>query len=252
MPLATGAAVALNRESNYFALTQFTIAALSLFWLRTPAEALAGASAMRVRDARERRLAISAVVILVVIALGSLTALFWGSQHFGLFAIGFGAALSFAVQSVLKKRGRSYRAIAQVIGSIGLTSTAASAYYILTGKLDSIALTLWAVNWLFASEQIQFVQMRIRGTRLETAHERLSKGKYYLVTAITIGITVTLFAIIRIVPWLMAVAFIPAAVRSAMWFTSNANALDVHKLGWLELANAFVFALALITIFRIS
>jgi len=106
MPLVTGAAVAASRDGNFLALSLFTIAGLSLFWLRTPVESLLGTGAMRVRDAVERRVALIAVGILSLISLAVLTILFWGFQRPGLLVIGSGAALAFAVQSVLKKRGR--------------------------------------------------------------------------------------------------------------------------------------------------
>jgi len=252
MPLATGAAVGVGRAANYVALLVFTIAALSLFWLRTPVEALVGTSVIRVRDAKERRVALTTIAIILAIAFVALTALFRGFRNFGLLAIGSAAALAFGLQSVLKKRGRSYRAISQVIGSIGLTSTAASAYYVVTGRFDSIALTLWVVNWLFAGEQIEFVQMRIRGARLENVHDRLSHGTSYLATVSAIGITIILLSLTGILPSLTIFAFVPAEVRSLIWFTSKSSSLDVHQLGSLELANAFVFAFVLIVIFRVG
>ena len=58
---------------------------------------------------------------------------------------------------------------AQIIGAIGLTSTAAGAYYVASGTLDRTAVLLWIANWLFAADQIHFVQTRIRGQQLTSA-----------------------------------------------------------------------------------
>ncbi len=250
VPLVTGATVAAGGSRNYIALTWFTIAALSLFWLRTPVESLLGASAMRVRNAEERRRVLIAIGLISLVSLFALISLFWRFQNLGLILVGIGAGMAFGAQAVLKNRGRNYRAIAQVIGSIGLTSTAASAYYVVTGKLDSLGLTLWAVNWLFASEQIEFVQMRILGARLENARDRFRRGKSYLVTLTAIIATITLLSIIEITPPLTIVAFVPPVIRAGAWFISKTSALNVHKLGWLELANAMVFALILVVAFR--
>ena len=48
------------------------------------------------------------------------------------------------------------------------SADAPAAYYIGTGRLDG-ALCLWAVNWIFAGNQIHFVQLRIRAARAITS-----------------------------------------------------------------------------------
>jgi hypothetical protein len=50
---------------------------------------------------------------------------------------------------------------AQLAGAIGLTCTAPAAYYVGTGRLSERAFVLWAANWIFAGNQIHFVQLRI-------------------------------------------------------------------------------------------
>lgn len=251
VPLFTGAAAA-SRGGDYLALVCFTVAAVSLFWLRTPVESLLGTSVVRVRTSEDRRAAITAVGIISTASLFALTLLFWGFQHLQLIVIGGVAGLAFAAQALLKKRDRRYRALAQVIGAIGLTSTAASAFYLVTGKLNSTAIALWAVNWLFAAEQIEFVQMRIRGSRLGSWTERIARGRAYMVTIAAITLAIVALSVQRLVPILTLLAFAPAIVRAIAWFSSRQSQLDVHKLGWLELANAVIFATILVTLFRIS
>ena len=250
VPLATGAGVAAAKGS-YVALAWFTIAAISLFCLRTPVESLLGTTVVRARNADERRAAWIAVGVTAAIALLALSAVFWGFQHRALFLIGAIAGLAFALQALLKRQ-RKFRSVAQLIGSAGLTSTAASAYYLVTGEFDGKAIVLWAVNWLFAAEQIEFVQTRIRGAKLTTARERLSRGRNYLLTAAAIVGTAILLALFRPAPLLMPFAFAPALARAGLWFTSKQKPLDVHKLGWMELGNAVLFAVVLVSVFRLS
>ena len=57
MPATTGAAVAVLRGGSLRPLLVFLLAAISLFCLRTPLEALLGTSAPRTETAAERRLA---------------------------------------------------------------------------------------------------------------------------------------------------------------------------------------------------
>jgi len=248
VPLVTGATVAAG--GSYLPLGWFTIAALSLFWLRTPVEALLGTSVIRARTSNERRAAWTAVAVVSAISLPSLVALFWGLQRLDLLAIGAVAGLAFAIQAPLKRQ-RKFRALAEVIGSIGLTSTAASAYYLVTGTFGSAALTIWAINWLFAAEQIEFVQTRIRGAKLATFADRLARGKTYLITAAPVLLALAALSIFKLVPALAILAFTPALIRAGLWFTSRQKALDVHRLGWMELGNAITFAALLVTAFRL-
>ena len=118
----------------------------------------------------------------------------------GLLLIGAVAALAFAIQAVVKKLGRKGRMPAQIIGAIGLTSTAAGAYYVATGKLDQVALALWLANWLFAGDQIHFVQVRIHASRAATMDEKLQQGLPFfagqvaLIGIISCGVPLRLFS----------------------------------------------------------
>lgn len=249
VPLATGAAI--GSGGTYLPLLWFTTAAVSLFWLRTPVEALLGTSVMRARTSGERRAAWTATTGVGAISMASLAMLFRGGQHQALLPIGAAAGLAFAVQAPLKRQ-RKFRAAAEIIGSIGLTSTAASAYYLVMGKFGSAALTIWAINWLFSAEQIEFVQTRIRGAKLASLNERLARGKTYLITAMLVLLAVAALSAGNEAPTLAVIAFIPALIRAALWFTSKQKALDVHRLGWMELGNAITFAALLVTAFRLS
>lgn len=249
VPLLTGAAVASG--GTYLPLLWFTIAAVSLFWLRTPVEALLGTSVIRARTTDERRAAWTAVGIIAAISVVCLAALFWRGQHLALLVIGAIAGLAFAIQAPLKRQ-RKFRAAAEVIGSIGLTSTAACACYLVTGSFGSAALTIWAINWLFAVEQIEFVQMRIRGAKLATFGERFARGKTHIFTSVLILLAIAAMAIGKLVPALAILAFAPALIRLALWFTSKHKPLDVHRLGWMELGNAITFAALLVTAFRLT
>ena len=123
---------------------------MSLFWLRTPVESWLGTSAIKAQTKDERAFVLKVIAGIGVLAVVSITALLWNGQHLGLLTIGAIAGSAFAMQAGVKKLGRKGRMPAQIIGAIGLTSTAAGAYYVATGKLDRIAVALWLANWLFA------------------------------------------------------------------------------------------------------
>ena len=56
VPLATGAVAALRSNINGGALALFILAAMSLFWLRTPVESWLGTSAIKAQTERRARL----------------------------------------------------------------------------------------------------------------------------------------------------------------------------------------------------
>ena len=136
VPLATGAVVALRTGINSGALTLFILAAMSLFWLRTPVEAWLGTSAIKAQTQAERGFVFRVMIAIGLLAGASIAALLWNGRNRGLLVIGGIAGLAFVVQAGVKKLGRKGRMPAQVIGAIGLTSTSAGAYYVATGKLD--------------------------------------------------------------------------------------------------------------------
>jgi hypothetical protein len=140
---------------------------------------------------------------------------------------------------------------AQIIGAIGLTSTAAGAYYVASGKLDSTAIALWAANWLFAADQIHFVQTRIRGSKLTSWGQKVGRGKWFLCAQITLAVALALGCAYRVIPVWTVIAFLPALARGFAWFVRTTQPLNVHKLGFSELAQAIVFGMLLAAAFLV-
>ncbi len=165
--------------------------------------------------------------------------------------IGAVAALAFGAQAAVKKLGRKGRMPAQIIGAIGLTSTAAGAYYVATGRLDRTALALWLANWLFAGDQIHFVQLRIHSSRAAGFDEKVKQGLPFLLAQI--GLIGALLVACRfgLFPATIAIAFLPVLLRGTLWFVRPQPPLNVHKLGFTELAHALVFGALLCTAFLI-
>jgi hypothetical protein len=241
VPLATGAVAALRSSMNTGAIALFIVAAMSLFWLRTPVESWLGTSAIKAQTKDERAFVLKVIAAIGVLAVVSIVALLWNGQRFGLLTIGAIAASAFAMQAGVKKLGRKGRMPAQIIGAIGLTSTAAGAYYVAAGKLDRIAVALWLANWLFAADQIHFVQVRIRSSRAASLDEKMKQGFPFLLGQV--GLIGVILAACRfgLFPAAMALAFVPVLVRGTVWFVRRHRPLDVHKLGFSELTQAVIF-----------
>jgi hypothetical protein len=249
VPMATGAVVAARSGINAPALALFVTAAMSLFWLRTPVESWLGTSAIKAQTAEERNFVGRMIAAIGSLAVLSLAALLLNSNVRALIVIGTAAALAFAVQAAVKQLGRRGRMPAQVIGAIGLTSTAAGAYCVATGHLDRTAVALWLANWLFAGNQIHFVQIRIRSSRAVTFAEKLTPGFAFLLGQAALLAAIAFSWRIALFPAVLAIAFLPVLLRGTLWFTRGRQPLNVHKLGLSELSHSLLFGALLCAAF---
>ena len=84
VPLATGAVVALRTGINGGALTLFILAAMSLFWLRTPVEAWLGTSAIKAQTGQERAFVLRMIAGVAFLAAASVAMLLWNGRNRGL------------------------------------------------------------------------------------------------------------------------------------------------------------------------
>jgi len=246
VPLITGAAVGLLSGGQILPLVPLTIAALVLFWLRTPVESWIGTTPMRAQAGAEMRLVRRTVAMLAAVSLLALVWLFWDARNRDLAWIGAGAAVAFLAQTLLKKVWRSARLVAQMIGAAGLTATAPAAYYAATGRLSSTAWMLWIANFLFAMNQIHFVQLRIHAVRVATRSEKFSAGRGFLTGQFLLMIGIGLACGFRVFPWYGALAFLPLLYRGFAWFARKSAPLAVRALGWSELAYAVGFGVLLV------
>ncbi|HKW67119.1 MAG TPA: YwiC-like family protein [Terriglobales bacterium] len=250
VPLATAAAVGIMRGGKALPLLLFLLAALAVFWLRTPLESWLGTTPLRAQTAVERRALLVFILSLSSLAALMFTALFWGGQNRALLPLGAVVMLAFMAQAALKKLSRRFRMAAQVVGAIGLTATAPAACIVAAGRFDSVAAALWLANWLFAGDQIHFVQLRIHAARAQGAGEKLRRGRAFLAGQLCLAAVLIAAASSGVLPWLALLAFAPVLFRGIAWFLRSAQPLAVRRLGWSELAHALAFGVLLVVAFR--
>jgi len=251
VPLVTGGAIGLLDGGRIWPLALLAVVAFVLFWLRTPLESWLGTSPMRTRSPEERRLAARALLILGMFGGVTLITLFWNGAHAKLLWIGLIVAATFAAQALLKKSAPHARAAAQLIGALGLTCTAPAAYYVVTGHLDTKAWILWLVNWLFAGDQIRFVQLKIRSARAEGLADKLSHGLAFLIGQTVLACMLALICYLGLLPWLALLAFVPVLVRGLLWFVEAPGPLIIRRLGWMELTQSVIFGILLVSGFHL-
>ncbi len=252
VPLFTGVAAGFASAHRAWPLFVFTLATLSLFWLRTPLESLIGTGSLTAHTSGERWTAVIASLCLGAVSVACVTRLMWNGRNSGLLFLGAATAFAFVAQAVLRKLGRKARMAAQLVGTIGLTCTAPAAYYIGTGRLDERAFVLWTANWIFAGNQIHFVQLRIRAARAATFSEKFDRGRFFFLAQPALLVVLTFASFWRVLPPLVIIAFVPALVRGTQWFFRRPESLDVKKLGWSEMKYGVAFGLLLALAFICS
>ncbi len=249
VPMITAAGVALRDGGRILPVLLLLTAALALFWLRTPCESLLGLSAMRAKTSVERREVAIVIAALAAVAGIALGALLWAGRNPALWLIGIAAGAAFVGQALLKRLGRSARMLSEIVGTIGLTSSAAAAYYVMIGRFGVTAWILWLANLLFAGNQIHYVQLRIHTARVEGLRAKFARGWTFAAGQFVMAAALVALALRGFLPSITLIAFVPLLFRGWFYFFQKPVPLVVRSLGWSELRQAIVFCVLLIGAF---
>ena len=252
VPMITGAGVALRENGHVLPILLLLTAALTLFWLRTPVESLLGTSAIRAQNADERREVAIVIAALATIAGVTLGSLLWAGRNPGLWLIGIAAGAAFVGQALLKKLGRQARMLSEIVGTVGLTSSAPAAYYVVTEHFGATAWMLWIANLIFAGNQIHYVQLRIHTARVEGLKNKVARGWAFAAGQIAMAIVLVAAASRGFLPWIALIAFVPLLFRGWFYFFQKPGPLMVRKLGWSELTQAIAFCVLFIGAFALQ
>jgi len=192
---------------------------------------------------------IAALGAVAVLALG---ALLWNGQNSDLWLIGIVAGFAFVAQGVLKRLGRRARMLSEIVGTIGLTSSAPAAYYVMIGKFGATAWMLWLANLIFAGNQIHYVQFRIHTARAEDVQAKFAHGWTFAVGQLVMAAALCVACLRGLMPWLALIAFAPILFRGWFYFFERPGPLSVRRLGWSELAHAVAFCVLFIAAFALG
>lgn len=249
LPLISGAIVGyvFGPHAALAPVLWFGLVAASAFLIYQPLESLLGLSLIKIRSQRQQRTALIWIIVLTIAAVCSVLELLH-LQRFLVLVIGVVASGCFGVRFLLG-RSRRVRVLKQLIGALGLSSTAAGAYYAATGRIDRTALTIWLASWLFAVGQIEYVQLRLRSAQVRSSRQRAMNSLAVSVFHVSVMSIAIAAGMSHAAPLLLGLAFIPAVVRLAVWIVRSWRPLGVHILGIGELAQGIVFNGLLIAAF---
>jgi len=252
VPMVTGAGVAFRESHNILPALLLLLAALALFWLRTPAESLLGTSALRAQTTNERWTATLVIAGLATVAGFALGTLLWAGQNPLLWLVGAVAGAAFVGQALLKKLGRRTRMLSEIVGTIGLTAAGPAAYYVMTGKFGATAWIVWSANLIFAGDQIHYVQLRILTARVEGFRAKLQRGWTFAAGQLVMTVVLTIACLLGVIPVIASIAFSPLLYRGWFYFIQKPSPLVVRKLGWNELSHAVAFCVLFIAAFAVA
>lgn len=248
-PLISGAIVGYvgTPNASLKAALWFLLSALSAFLIYQPLESLLGLSLIKARSQRQQRIAIISVIALAIIATSGVIELF-NLQRRLVLCFGLAASACFGLR-ILLGNSRRMRIPRQLMGALGLSSTAAGAYYAATGRIDWTGILLWLASWLFAAGQIEYVHLRITTAQVRSPQQklRISLSVCFL-HLLMIGASIAA-AFAGFAPPLLALAFIPSIIRLGIWLARPWRPLGVHILGISELLQGLLFNLLLIGAF---
>jgi len=249
LPLISGAVVGyvFGPHAALAPVLWFGLAAASAFLIYQPLESLLELSLIKTRSQRQQRTALIWIIALTIAAVCSVLKLLH-LQRFLVLLIGAVASGCFGGRSLLG-RSRRVRVLKQLIGALGLSSTAAGAYYAATGRMDRTALTIWLASWLFAVGQIEYVQLRLRSAQVRSSRQRAVNSLAVSVFHVLVMSVAIAAGMAHAAPLLLGLTFIPAVVRLGVWIVRSWRPLGVHILGISELAQGIVFNALLIAAF---
>jgi nitrous oxidase accessory protein len=134
-----------------------------------------------------------------------------------------------------------------LMATLGLTLSAPSAYYAVTGRLDQNALLLWLLNFLFFGCGMVYVHMKIRASATKKPElsfdEILGLGKFNLVYHAVVLAIVGFLAIEKLAPLFAVLAFVPMTMHAVYGTFKLSGVVRFKNLGLLLLAQSIVFAL---------
>src|SRR6478609_973860 len=250
-PLVSGAVVGLLSmpEALLEPVLWLLLTAFSAFLIYQPLESILGLSLVKARSQQQLQFAILWVTALAIAAAIGVAELIHLRRSLVL-ALGLIAVGCFGIRMLLGP-SRTMRVPKQVIGALGLSSTAAGAYYAATGQIGRTGLLLWLASWLFAVGQIEYVHLRLATAQVRSRREKARSSLtvcffHLLMAGGAIGA-----ALAGLVPLFLGLAFIPSLIRLAVWVARPWRPLGVRVLGVTELLQGLLFSVLLIGAFLV-
>lgn len=233
---------------SVLAFPLLTLALLAAFFVHAPLEVIARPNVNAA--ARQRAQTWLAIYLLILAFCGFSLLVAW--QRWGLLWLVIPASIPLGID-LISRRWRKQRSLGvRLPGIAGLVLSAPAAYYVATGKLDSLALVLWVVNFVYFGSTLFYVRIWFEAKRLEKTRKpgqaRIPGWLMQITLLYHLGgaLLVTGLVVVGFVPWTVFLAFAPLTAKLRMSLRRPPTYISIKKVGQFEFAQSFVFALLLI------
>ncbi len=250
IPLGIGTVVAAKWDWRILVLY---LAATGFFLLRYPLSLLVKT---RKRPTDDRPYLWRWSIIYAIITALSGSWLLFGAQFWWLAPMGVIGVLLIAFNLWLISRNRAMDAIGELAGITGLSLGAPMSYYILRGRIDTVAWVLWLLSALYFGGTVFYIKLKVRRQPKITVPpkiaDRIVAAKSCLAYQTFVLSVVLLLTILKIAPIYAPLAFVPMTIKVLMgtkrW--QDRKSLSLVRLGLVEVAHSLTFAILMIVIFR--
>ncbi len=245
MAIAAGRAGAWRFESLIL-----VVAALSSFLSYLPAQTLLRHTFGLPQDVSKVTASLTWGLLSLAVA-GTSTLYLVLNGYVLLIAIGGFAVLFFLGNFLLTTRFQKSVG-SDLIGIAGLTLSAPALSYVNSGLIDSEALSLYVLSFLFFGCSVVYVHMKIRAVEMRkdnlSVREKLSAAKLNVLYHIAVIAIVIVLAVWHWTPSLSVIAFIPMTIHALYGTYTLSNRVRFKRLGLLLLAHSFLFTFLLLIV----
>jgi hypothetical protein len=171
----------------------------------------------------------------------------------GLILVGLGALEPLLIY-LLAKKGRRERSLAVRLASIGgLTLSGLAAFYLVSGRLDNLALALWALSLIYFGTQLFYVRLWFEAKkRLRVGQAPLPPGLCGLLLGYlgVAGLGLSLLIAWQALPGTAGLAYAPMLVKLAMGLRRPPTYIPIKQIGLFEFGQSALFAILVILALR--
>ncbi len=138
------------------------------------------------------------------------------------------------------KTERADRKIAgEAVSVFSLTSTAPFTWFVVTGKFETFAFLLWALNILYFVSSLFYVRLRV--TRAVKKRNPAPVATQCVVYHLAILVLLTAAVSLQIFSPVVLLAFLPILIRAGWAVFSKDSSLNLQRIGWMEVGLSLIF-----------
>lgn len=189
-----------------------------------------------------------ALVAMIAVAAGLCLVVLYGRVWLLAFGAVEAAIFLSSIKSFLERDQRSLLNELTVVAALTLSGPAS--YYAITGLLNTLALLLYVLNFLFFGSSVFYVKTRIEFLKMKGVRKGEAKTAFVMMLAyhtLLIALIVSAAIAGMVSPWIL-LAFVPMLFQVTVGTLSKATKMNFKRLGFALVAQSAVF-LVVIAVF---